>query len=309
MKNFLKNMKIIKIILTIAIPGAGKSTWAKEFVRKNNNYVRVSRDDYRMMLSQSQQLDPKGEKLVTTLVQNAIASAANAKYNVIVDQTNVNIRHLNPLIEFCQNYGDVEFKIFDVPVEVAIERDKNRDAMVGEDVIRKMYKDYLSLYDSNFDFSVRKKKVRMVSDISWKVNGNLPKAIIYDIDGTLAHANGKRGHFDWDRVHVDSVDEKVRETLNVFKNAGYKIIIVTGRDGSCEELTKMWLDENKIHFDYFYIRPANNYDPDTKIKKNIYENHIKGNFNVLGVFDDRNKVVSMWRELGVKCFQVLDGDY
>lgn len=295
--------------MTIAIPGAGKSTWSKEFVRKNNNYVRVCRDDYRLMLSQSQMLDPKGEKLVTNLVQNAIASAANAKYNVIVDQTNVNIKHLNPLIDFCQNYGDVEFKIFDVPLEVAIERDKNREAKVGEDVVRKMYKNYLDLYDCNFDFSVRKKKARMVSNISWKVNGNLPKAIIFDIDGTLAHVNGKRGHFDWDDVHVDSVDEKVRETLNVFKNAGYKIIIVTGRDGSCEELTKMWLAENKIHFDYFYIRPAGNFDKDTKIKMEIYENHIKGNFNVLGVFDDRNQVVSMWREIGVKCFQVMDGDY
>ncbi len=303
-------MKTVKIILAIGIPASGKSTWSKEFVRRNNEYVRVCRDDYRLMLSQSQMLDPKGEKLVTKLVETAISNAINFKFNVIVDQTNVNIKYLNEMVDFCQKLADVEFKIFDVPVELAIERDKQRgSAMVGEEVIKKMYNNYLNLYDSNYDFSYRKKKPRIVTSIDWKPKSELPNAIIFDIDGTLAHVNGKRGHFDWDNVDRDFVDERVRQTLDIHKNAGYKIIIVTGRDGSCEELTKMWLTENRIHFDYFYIRPAGNFDKDTAIKKRIFEEHINGKFNVLGVYDDRNQVVSMWREIGLKCFQVIEGDY
>jgi len=302
-------MKTNKIILTLGIPASGKSTWSKEYVRRNNDYVRVCRDDYRLMLAQSQALDPKGERLVTQLVENAITNASNFKFNVIVDQTNVNIKYLDEMVDFCQNLADVEFKIFDVPVELAIERDAKREGKVGEDVIRKMYKNYLNLYQSNFDFSYRKKKARIVTDIDWMPDNTLPYAIIFDIDGTLAHVNGKRGYFDWDNVDRDFVDERVRETLRIHKNAGYKIIIVTGRDGSCEELTKMWLVENKIHFDYFYIRPVNNFDKDTVIKKKIFDDHINGKFNVLGVYDDRNQVVSMWREIGLKCYQVLDGDY
>jgi hypothetical protein len=149
----------------------------------------------------------------------------------------------------------------------------------------------------------------MVSNIDWKPDNNLPNAIVFDIDGTLAHVNGKRGHFDWDNVDVDVVDERVRETLRIHKASGYKIIIVTGRDGSCEELTKMWLIENDIPFDFFYIRPAGDFRKDTVIKKEIFDNYINGKFNVLGVYDDRNQVVSMWRELGLKCFQVIDGNY
>lgn len=301
--------KDITILLTLGIPASGKSTWSKDKVKYDNTWVRVSRDDYRLMLSQAQILDPKGEKMVTDLVQNAIRTAALAGYNVIVDQTNVNLKFLNEMVDFCVNYANVEFRIFDVPLEVALKRDAERDATVGEDVIKKMHKNYLNLFDSNFDFSKRKKKDRIVDNIKWKVNGNLPKAILFDIDGTLAHNNGKRHYFDWNNVDRDTVDEKVRETLKVHKTAGYKIIIVTGRDGSCEELTKMWLDENKIPFDYFYIRPAGDFRKDTVVKKEIYDNNIKGKFNVLGVYDDRNQVVSMWRELGLKCYQVIEGDY
>jgi len=302
-------MRINKITLLIGIPSSGKSTYAKKQVQLDNNTVCINRDSYRLMLAQSQMLDPKGEKLVTQLVENAISTAVNFKFNVIVDQTNVNIKYLDAMVDFCQKLGDVEFKIFDVPVELAIERDAKREAKVGDEVIKKMYTNYRNLYDSNFNFSYRRKKPRMITNIDWTPDNNLPNAVIFDIDGTLAHVNGKRGHFDWNNVDKDFVDERVRETLKIHKNAGYKIIIVTGRDGSCEELTKMWLTENKIHFDYFYIRPTGNFDKDTIIKKRIFDEYINGKFNVLCVYDDRNQVVTMWREIGLKCYQVINGDY
>ena len=31
--------------------------------------------------------------------------------------------------------------------------------------------------------------------------------------------------------------------------------------------------------------------------------------NVLGVFEDRDRVVKMWRDLGITCFQVAEGDF
>ena len=298
-----------KIILLCGIPASGKSTWRKTFLAKNHSWIAVSRDEFRLMLAGSQMMDYKGEKLVTDLVNMAIATAIRNKYNVIVDQTNVNIKYLNEMVNFCEKLADVEFKVFDVSIEEAIERDKNRDVTVGEGVIGKMYEYYSNLLKSNFDFSDRKKKPHISENIEWERNSNLPNAVIFDIDGTLAHMQGRRGTFDWNKVGVDVVDEKVREIAKAFKNSGYEIIIVTGRDGVSKELTRQWLIDNKIPFDVLYTKPENDFRKDTITKTEIYDNYIKGRYNVLCALDDRKQAVDLWRSLGIKCLQVEDGDF
>lgn len=298
-----------KIILTIAIPAAGKTTWGMKFLRENQGYVRVSRDDYRYMLRGAGFVDFKCEELITELVNKSIVNAIKNKYNVIVDQTNVNPKYLKETVEFCQNLADVEFKIFDIGIDECIRRDKLREKSVGEEVIRKMYKNYLALFNSNFDFSPRKKKPYIAEGIKWKRNGNKPDAVIFDIDGTLAHMQGKRGSFDWKKVGVDTVDEKVRETLNMYKKAGYKIIVVTGRDGVSVDATELWLMDNKIDFDYLYTKPVDDYRKDTVNKTEIYNEFIKGKFNILCAYDDRDQAVATWRKLGVKCYQVAEGTF
>ena len=178
-------MKNKKIILTIGIPASGKTTWKKKFLRENQGWISVSRDDYRAMLFNSPVVDFKAEKYINELVENAIIQAIRMKYNVIVDQTNTIAKHLKEMVEFCEKLADVEFKIFDISVEKAIERDKNRDVTVGAETIKRMYKNYCNLFQSNFDFSPRTKKPYIAQGIKWKRNGNLPNAVIFDIDGTL----------------------------------------------------------------------------------------------------------------------------
>ena len=298
---------IIKLL--VGIPASGKSTWKKKFLLNNRGWVSVCRDEYRLMLDGSQIMDFKGEKLVTELVNNAIALAVKSKYNVLIDQTNVNLKYLNEMVAFCENIADVEFQIFDITEKVAIERDANRDAKVGAEVIKKMYKNYINLFNSNFDFSTRKRKPHIATNIKWKRDGNKPNAIIFDIDGTLAHAQGKRGMFDWNRVNLDVVDEKVRETLKAYKKAGYTIIVVTGRDGLSKDMTAQWLRDNKIEFDVLHTKPENDFRKDYITKTEIYNSQIKPFYNVLAAYDDRKQAVNMWRGLGIKCYQVEDGDF
>jgi len=302
-------MKNKKITLTIGIPASGKSTWKEKFLRENDNYVAVSRDDYRYMLRNRGAVDFKTEKFITELVNDAIVRAVKNKFNVLVDQTNCYAKHLKELVEFCEKLADVDFQIFDISVEKAVERDKNREHSVGEEVIKRMYKNYLNLFQSNFDFSPRKKKPFIAQGIKWKRNGNLPDAVIFDIDGTLAHMQGMRGTFDWHRVGVDSVDEKLRETVKVYDKAGYNIIVVTGRDGVSEEKTKQWFRDNKIPFHRLFTKPKNDFRKDTVTKTEIFNEHIKGKFNVLCAYDDRDQAVAMWRGLGVKCYQVAEGTF
>jgi hypothetical protein len=59
----------------------------------------------------------------------------------------------------------------------------------------------------------------------------------------------------------------------------------------------------------YYYKPENDYRKDNIIKKEIFDNYLKDVYNILFVYDDRNQVVNMWRELGIKTFQVEPGNF
>jgi hypothetical protein len=120
--------------------------------------------------------------------------------------------------------------------------------------------------------------------------------------------NGKRGPFDMNKVDRDDVDIILADRLRKHRILGEKIIIVTGRDESARELTIDWLNFYKIPFDYMFMRPENDYRKDSLVKSEIYNNELN-KYNILFVYDDRNQVVDMWRELGVKTFQVEPGRF
>ncbi len=57
------------------------------------------------------------------------------------------------------------------------------------------------------------------------------------------------------------------------------------------------------------MRKTDDFRPDEDVKKEIYNENIKNKFNVLYVFDDRNSVVNIWRNEGLTCLQVANGDF
>lgn len=140
----------------------------------------------------------------------------------------------------------------------------------------------------------------------------MKKAIIVDIDGTLAKMNG-RSPFDWDRVGEDKVNEPVLDIVNAMNykyHGDLHIIIFSGRDGVCRPETHTWLVLNKIPFDDLFMRPEGNNEKDAIIKRRLFEAHVAGKYDVLFVLDDRNQVVDMWRkDLGLTCLQVDYGDF
>jgi len=142
-----------------------------------------------------------------------------------------------------------------------------------------------------------------------------PKAIICDIDGTLAH-RGDRGPYEWAKVGLDKVDEIIPALMSQFVygclesgQGRIEIILVSGRDEICREETEAWLYLHDIPYQKLFMRPQGSYEDDRLVKQRIYEEHIKDAHDVLFVLDDRDKVVKMWRELGLKCLQVADGNF
>ena len=90
---------------------------------------------------------------------------------------------------------------------------------------------------------------------------------------------------------------------------GYKILFVSGREDTCEDVTREWLRLNCPPYLFLHMRKAKDFREDSVVKREIYENLIEPFFDVVLVFDDRNQVVDMWREIGLKCLQVQEGDF
>jgi hypothetical protein len=83
--------------------------------------------------------------------------------------------------------------------------------------------------------------------------------------------------------------------------------VVSGREGkerAVKETLEWFKDIAQIEPDGFWMRKAGDMRSDCIVKREIYEQHIRPNFNVLGVFDDRTRVLNEWSRLGLFVFDV-----
>lgn len=137
---------------------------------------------------------------------------------------------------------------------------------------------------------------------------NDQKAIICDIDGTLALLNGRNPFVP---SMEDTVHTPVADLLTVYSRQSPKvsIILVSGREDKYKDLTIAWLQQYSIPFNELYMRKSGDFRKDFVIKKEIYSKFIEPKHSVLFVLDDRNQTVNMWREIGLPCFQVAPGDF
>lgn len=296
--------------MTLGLPASGKSTWAKEQVKQNPRKVkRVNKDDLRAMLHAGEWSRKLEDDIIAARDELIGCFLADGK-DVIVDDTNFG-PHKEKLKALADLY-DARFEVqdfTDVPLQTCIDRDSARgDKSVGAAVIKKMWRQYVKLN-------------RIEEYVRPEYNKDLPFCIIVDIDGTLAHMAG-RSPYDYSLVATDDVDVSVSEIVRRY--AGRDIIdeipntyvlIVSGRDATCKPETEAWLQANNIPYDEIYMRDPERLDEhgnkidDSIIKQEIYETWIKPRYNVRFVLDDRDRVVKMWREQGLKVLQVAYGDF
>lgn len=298
--------KILKVIITIGIPASGKSTWSLSYIKKNPNFARINRDSFRLMLRDEQMCEPKVENIITKLSLQAIDALLAKNINVILDNTHLKKDVIKEIVDYVKYRADVEFMVFDVSLDKAIERDAARPRPVGEEVVKKMFKNYKILMDS-FDLQNVSKVKHVFVDPPF--DPKLPSIVIFDIDGTLAHMNGKRGPFEWHNVDRDDLDRTVAEQFRDHMTLGHRIFVLSGRDESCRKLTSDWLDFYGLKYEKLLMRKEGDFRADNLVKEEIYNHYIKGSYNVRVIYDDREQVVRMWRSLGLKVFQVEKGDF
>jgi len=173
----------------------------------------------------------------------------------------------------------------------------------------------------------------------------MKKTVIFDLDGTLAIIEKRRiksgsptgnkpvqAKMDWDvffaaeNIQLDEPNEPVIKMAQMFHNDGFKIVIFSGRNDRSFHTTKEWLEKCDVPFDLLVLRPdkfqadswpiangnpatkAMRFMPDEILKKEMLDTFVDID-DVFLVVDDRQKVVDMWRDLGLNTFQVAPGNF
>lgn len=282
----------MKIIMCKGLPASGKSTWAYEQV-KTGNFMVVSKDEIRKMFGGYK---PSREKEVLRIRNRLIEQAIQMRRNVIVDDTNLNPKHERHIAKMARDLGcrfEINDSFLDVSPEECVKRDLHRgDKSVGSSVIWDMYYRWVS-----------PNPLRLLNRTSDK-----PRAVMCDIDGTLALNTEGRSFYDMTRVGEDDADPFVACIIDALYNYGVErngspypsIILVSGRDETAREETEKWLAKNMVPYDKLFMRKEGDRRSDDIVKKEIYKEKIEPEYGILGVFDDRPQCVRLWQSLGLR---------
>lgn len=286
------------MIIMKGLPASGKSTLAKQLMSEQGNLMRINKDLLRTMLH-FDKFNGRNEGFTRDVAKVLAEHFLSRDINVIIDDTNLNPKTTQGWVGLAKlKSAKIEYKEPDTSVEECIERDSKREKKVGKTVIQKMalqYKDYLK--------------------------GQ--KVIICDLDGTLCNID-HRLHFvksfkegekkDWkgffNAIPGDTSRQDVIEKMSEYfqANSDIKLIFVSARPEDYREATEEWLDKNYPWSDYeaLIMRESHDSRDDTEVKSDIYEKYLK-NLKIVKVFDDRPKVIRMWREKGLEVEDVGPG--
>ena len=152
---------------------------------------------------------------------------------------------------------------------------------------------------------------------------------IFDIDGTLCNIE-QRLHFledktdkaRWDKFYQactkDAPNKPVLAVMEALQDSGAEIWLFSGRSDSVRWQTINWLHRHSClrawhleeHPQLLTMRPVGDFTEDHLLKESWLNNMlVEDRQRLVAIFDDRKRVVDMWRANGVPCFQVAAGEF
>lgn len=147
---------------------------------------------------------------------------------------------------------------------------------------------------------------------------------IFDLDGTLADIRHRR-HLvegetkDWRGFFAACVDDapmtSVIRTLQELRSAACDVWVWSGRSDEVREDTMRWIERHGVidgRTKRFQIRmrPAGDHQPDEKLKATWLESLAQcDRRRLVAIFEDRDRMVKLWRDNGIQCYQVAPGDF
>lgn len=142
------------------------------------------------------------------------------------------------------------------------------------------------------------------------------KAVIFDMDGTLANVSGIRHHLvaknyrkDFEAFHRESVNvpphPEVVNAAQVAHLLGLSVLVVTARKHMWRHQTAWWLAMHGVPSDALYMRGNHDQRKDYEVKRDILQ-QIRARFEPIHAWDDNPAIVRLWGEEGIPC-TVVEG--
>lgn len=146
---------MVKIIVLVGPPNSGKTTWTKDFMNKNKDYVKVSRDDIRQSLFGSWVVSRHIENVITDIQKQIINTLIENNMNIILDNTHCKMKYIQEVVDDFGSCSDIIFKVFDVDDHTLYARNEYRGRVDGkyipDTVMDNMIKNFKEL-KKTFDF-------------------------------------------------------------------------------------------------------------------------------------------------------------
>jgi FMN phosphatase YigB (HAD superfamily) len=148
---------------------------------------------------------------------------------------------------------------------------------------------------------------------------------IFDLDGTLADCKHRQRILDekydnnrWRRFYAacdkDAPIHPVIQTMERLRRFA-DVWIFSGRSAEVRDKTVAWLTENTSFMSWeletaLMMRQEGDHRADDIVKREWLDGMLwDDRQRLVATFDDRDRVVAMWRAAGVPCFQVAPGDF
>lgn len=281
-----------KLTVLRGCSGSGKSYWANQ-----QNATVVSRDALRYALYGEYWGGKIDEDVITAAEDAAVAQCLSNGKDCIVDDTSIKWQYVRRLAAIGDRYNaEVELKVFDTPLDQCLKNNQTRYMVGGREVPESVIREQYKRFQAN--------KNKQLEKYEWLPYIVPPDAdtYIFDLDGCLAHNNGHRGHYEYDKVIDDAPHKHVVAMAKALWDAGYKIVIMSGRDESCKQLTEIWLKALGVEFNDLFMRLSGDRRSDEYIKYELFNEHIRDKYKVLAAIDDRPRLHRMYRRLGIPTF-------
>ncbi|MFD9133989.1 AAA family ATPase [Streptomyces bottropensis] len=297
------------------LPASGKTTAARKLQAESEGRLRrVNLDDLRTMLDVPL---PEGagrrsyahEQTVLAIQDAAVRAAVDDGFDVVVDNTHMTPHIPKRLKAAVAGLGTFVVHDFtDVPVEECLRRDAERERPVGEEIIRILADKHEKSRRGGWRLTAEWLNDQAPVE-PYIADPALPSAVLCDIDGTLA-LRGDRGAYDFTRCEEDVLNVSVRGALRSFRGAdGDVVVLLSGRGEEHRGRTEAWLRAHEVPYDELWMRAAGDQRRDDVVKAELFDRHVRHRFAVRVSLDDRDRVVAVWRRMGLPTWQVNYGSF